>query len=439
MLGAGALAFGAALFLFNAGMAAPRHPAETPRLTVVPSGVRVRVFAIDGFDPAVAERLIAEGRLPALAAASQGATASLVLNDVDRVANGSPLDPARLWTTVATAQPARVHGVETLETRRVAGMQGVLQAGEGSATARVVRTGTDLLRLTRPAVASGTDRREKTFWEVAADAGLRTAVVNWWATWPASADNAVILTDRATLRLERGGTLDAEIAPPALYERLKGRWPALRARAAEAAAQALDSASPDGPGAAVLRRSAEVDAIALSLAGDVSDESTDLAVTYLPGLDIAQHALLAPDAARPAATAPSSALDTYYVALDRLLAPVLQPQQREIVVVVTAPGRGASGGEGRLVMRGGEVRAGAAAAARATDVAPTILYALGVPISDALAGSPLTDLFEPPFVTRYAVRQVPSYGRPATPAGARSGQPLDQEMIDRLRSLGYVR
>jgi hypothetical protein len=90
-------------------------------------------------------------------------------------------------------------------------------------------------------------------------------------------------------------------------------------------------------------------------------------------------------------------------------------------------------------MRGGEVRAGAAAAARATDVAPTILYALGVPISDALAGSPLTDLFEPRFVTRYAVRQVPSYGRPATPAGARSGQPLDQEMIDRLRSLGYVR
>ena len=36
------------------------------------------------------------------------------------------------------------------------------------------------------------------------------------------------MSDRATLRLERGGELDGEIAPPSLYASLSSGWPALR-------------------------------------------------------------------------------------------------------------------------------------------------------------------------------------------------------------------
>ena len=79
-----------------------------------------------------------------------------------------------------------MHGIET---RRVAGVQGSIAAG-GGALARDLRAATDLLRLTQPSVASRDERRAKTFWEVAEDAGLRTAVVNWWATWPAPAGTA---------------------------------------------------------------------------------------------------------------------------------------------------------------------------------------------------------------------------------------------------------
>ena len=53
----------------------------------------------------------------------------------------------------------------------------------------------------------------KTLWEVAANAGLRTAVVNWWATWSAPPGAGIVVSDRAALRLERGGPLNAEIAP----------------------------------------------------------------------------------------------------------------------------------------------------------------------------------------------------------------------------------
>ena len=443
MLGAGAAAFGAALVFFNAQSAA-RSDVETarpPTLTVVPSGMRVRLLAIDGFEPSVFASLAARGKLPVLSRAFDGAGAQLTLQD-DGSEAAAALDPARLWTTIATAQPASLHGVRTLETRRVAGLQGIVQGGGGSALLRLVNASTDLLRLTRPSVASGNDRRESTFWEVAADAGLRTAVVNWWATWPATADNGVVLSDRAMLRLERGGSLDGEIAPASIYLQLAPRWAALREQAAARATRALAGATADDRAQALLRRSAEMDAMALLLAREVSGAAADLTAVYLPGLDITQHALVeaptSPQLPGAAASAGLSGLESYYVALDTLLSEVVQPGAGELVVIVTAPGRGA-GASGRLVVSGAAARRGARITARSTDVAPTLLYALGLPISQALAGVPLTDLLAERFVARYPIRHVASYGRPRIRTAPARGQPLDQEMIDRLRSLGYLR
>jgi hypothetical protein len=440
MLSVGAVAFAAALVLFNWGVREDER--EVPRLVVVPSGLRVRLFAIDGFDPALFDTLASAGRLPALSEAFTGAGARLTLND-DVPSDATRLDPARLWTTIATGQPAAIHGVRTLETRRVAGMQGTLQTADGSSLARLIGTSTDLFRLTRPSVASGNDRREKTLWEIAADAGLRTVVVNWWATWPATSNNGVVLSDRATLRFERGGPLDAEIAPAEVYQRLAPRWPALRERASALASGALAGTAAGGDEAALVRRSAELDALTLLLASEVSDATTDLAAVYLPGLDIAQHALLGSDAtgmrSASAVSARLLSLEAYYIALDRLLAAVVRPGPSELVVLVTAPGRVTAGANGRLMIRGSAARTDRIIDAHATDVAPTILYALGVPISRTLAGIPLADLFAEPFVARYAVRYATTYGRPTGRHAVRAGQPLDQEMIDRLRSLGYVR
>ena len=437
-LAAGVLAFAGAAALLVVTAPAAERAGTAPPLTVVSSGVRLELVAIDGFDPGVFETLAADGRVPTLAAALSSARADLASADDDS------RDPARAWTTVATGQRPEAHGVRGLETRRVAGVQGTVASDNASRLGGALRAATDVLRLTTPSIASVAERRVKTMWEVAADAGLRTAVVNWWATWPAatSAENGgVVLSDRATLRLERGGALDAEIAPPELYERLRARWPALRQEAV-ARAQQLLPPSPDSSVRAVLQRSAELDAMQLALVREVSTPATDFAAVYLPGLDIAQHALLGSAEPGQAASAVASrveALRGYYVFLDRLLAEALAPASDRVVMVVTEPGRVASAARGLLGMAGRVAATGAVATGRAADVAPTALHALGVPISGELAGSVLTALFDPDFVRRYPVRRVASYGRPSLKATARSGQPLDQEMIDRLRSLGYVR
>ena len=421
---------------------APRDPGRAAHvaLAVVSSGLRVRLIAIDGVDPGVLEELARTGRIPRLGAALTGTRARLGLQDTD-----TTRDPARGWTTIATGRAPEDHGVRGLETRRVAGIQGSVVAGERSPLGRAIRTATDLLRLTRPAIASGNERRVKTMWDVASDAGLRTVVVNWWATWPAPVDTeaGIVVSDRATLRLERGGPLDAEIAPASLYEPLRARWPAIRNDAAVRAREAAAFlAWGDSDTRTALERSAELDAIQLALTREVSTSLPDLSAVYLPGLDIAQNTLLG---RRDAALAPSvvaarlQALRDYYIFLDRLLGDVLSPADDELIVVVTEPGRVTAAADGLMGVMGRSAALKREVAGRVTDVAPTVLHTLGVPVSRELAGAPLTSLFDDSFARRFPVRHVNTYGRPSTNRTARSGQPLDQEMIDRLRSLGYVK
>jgi len=403
---------------------------EDTSLTVVSTGNRLGVIAIDGFDVSTS-RDAADA--PALRAAVRGRNAVIEPHDVS--------DPARAWTTIATGEPPDVHGIRGLETRRVAGLRGIV-AGGGGRLGRLIAAGTDLLRLTRPAVASREERRVKTIWEVAADAGLRSAVVNWWATWPAPPGGGIVVTDRAVLRLEERGALDAEIAPPELYATLRQAWPSIRQRARDIAMRHL----PGSGGAElsrVLRRSAELDATVIEVLNALPGPRRDLDLAYLPGLDIAQHTLLTGSGV--AALTPSAAaaridgLHAYYRFLDRALAPVMSREPDRIVMLLVQPGRVDTPGEGLLSIAGETASHTAAIRATALDIAPTIAFAIGLPLSRELPGRPLTELFDPEFARKSSVRYVTTYGRPSSPAAPRDGKPLDQEMIDRLRSLGYVK
>ena len=427
-----AFAGAAALLLIAAPAPAVEMPA--PHLAVVSPGLRVTVIAIDGFDPAVMETLSPTGRVTTLT--------RLFANGAVRVSADAVRDPAREWTTIATGQPPGVHGVQGLETRRVAGLQGTVTP-DSHGLGRALRDVSDLLRLTRPSTASGTELRAKTIWEIAADAGLRAAVVNWWATWPATslgANPPIVISDRATLRLERGGALDGEIAPAAVYDRLRGEWPAIKQQAAASIASLLPAAT-DPDAAAALRRAAEVDAVQVAMASRLQPDSLDLLAIYLPGLDIAQHALLGSgDVVAPSALAARlDALRGYYSFLDGLLRDITSPSRRGTVVVVGEPGRIATITRGAIAVSGEGSAGGVEAEVRPIDIAPTLLHALGVPISRELPGRAVVEILSADLVQRFPVRHVETYGRRQTPAGLREGQPLDREMIERLRSLGYVR
>jgi hypothetical protein len=109
-------------------------------------------------------------------------------------------------------------------------------------------------------------------------------------------------------------------------------------------------------------------------------------------------------------------------------------------VIITQPGRVQTPAGGIFAAYQGlpadaSPGTGDAGSARVEDIAPTLLNLIGVPLSRELAGTPVTAIP----AGGHAPRYVETYGRPFTATAAREGKPLDQEMIDRLRSLGYLR
>lgn len=70
------------------------------------------------------------------------------------------------------------------------------------------------------------------------------------------------------------------------------------------------------------------------------------------------------------------------------------------------------------------------------DVAPTLLFALGLPVAENFAGRAWTELFTPKFRQSHPLRTVPAWkmdrDSTATPSAA------DDELIQELKSLGYL-
>ena len=210
----GAAALFAAVVALAPRLARPSGK-EAPDYAVVPTGLRVRVVAIDGLERRMAEHLAGSGEMPALAAAPGQGRRARLRAEPERV-------PAIVWTTVATGRGPEAHGIQSADTRRITGLRTPVSLdAERSPFTSALGAATDFLRLTRPQPPSAVLRSVKTFWNVASEKGLRVGVVNWWATWPADAVNGYLVTDRAAFKLEKGGPPDREVYPAEAFEPLR--------------------------------------------------------------------------------------------------------------------------------------------------------------------------------------------------------------------------
>ena len=159
-VGCGVAAFCGARWLLFMTPADRRAVGDEPRrsLTVVSSGAACRAVRDRRFRSRDLRRASAAARLPALSRPSPAPRSALAgRRDSgriarDRRASGRPSRPA---------QPPEVHGVRSLETRQVAGVQRHRCSGDDVRVARLPAPSTDLLRLTRPSVASRRERRRR--------------------------------------------------------------------------------------------------------------------------------------------------------------------------------------------------------------------------------------------------------------------------------------
>ncbi len=407
-------------------------PAPHGLVTVRPSGApgRMVVIGIDGLDGGLVSALAERGALGRLLAAlERGATFPL-----RRIRTA---EPAEVWTTIATGLPADVHGVHGAQMDRLPGVGTTLRGA-----VPLWRAWRLVLPL-REVPASRGVRRAPAVWEIAAPE-VGTAVVGWWATWPAPADTGstdtaarYVITDRVLTKILTDSSGDRDAAPSALYARARAGFVAESTRLRAEFDQGFASA----PARLVdwAWESFLIDGFACErLLELLADDRVSAAFVYLPGIDILRHRLgtLDEPAATPAMFASMKVLELYAASLDRRLAPLLEPTGSTTVIVADAGRTSGSGREGFVSVRGPWAEPSCVGPPISElDVAPLLLRELGFPASLEMPGRAPEACFAP----RDALGTVPSYGR-LPPAERRSAtSESDPEVLDRLRSLGYLR
>jgi hypothetical protein len=434
-----------------------------------PGRPRVLLVGVDGADWTRIERGVAAGRLPTFARLVADGVAA-PLRSVE------PTYSPRIWTSIVTGATADEHGVEDfylLQLPRLGVESLQLRRSLGLARAVLERTGE--LRFV-PVTSSL--RRRKALWNLADEAGLRSAVVGLWATWPPEPlRHGMVVSDHASLArqrewLDRGKSSEgAQVTtwPVALARELAPlqrspdsvTWAELAhfvALDAETwrAFGAVEEFSKDVPLSA-FRSSHLNDAFHARAAEKLwREERPDLLVVYLRAIDELSHFFYEAGVPEAASLGWSDAdarrfggvVDAAYEATDRALAALVGEALAEpdvLVVLVSDHGweREADGRydhneapPGVLVLAGAGVCRGACPPLgdpSIYDVAPTLLERMGLPLAADLPGRPLREAFATPAATTAVARYGARLGASHAVASKQ-----DEQMREKLEALGYV-
>jgi len=421
------------------------------------TGAKVLLVGLDGADWQIINPLMEAGRMPNMSRLrAEGAWCDL--------RSTNPMLSPLLWTSVATGKSPDKHGIIDF-------------------LVRDPRTGQQV-----PITSSL--RKARALWNIYSDAGRSVDILGWWATWPAETINGLMVSDRfayslfgyasrpedsvglvhppeALAGLQRLRTDESKIT----LEDLKQFAPFTAADKA-ASEKKLEGnraqayADPLNHLVRILATTRTYHAIALER---LRNGGSDLLAVYYQGIDEVGHrfAQYIPPKLEWVDQAGFDKLQRvviqFYIYQDQLLGELLQAAGPQTTVVVMSDHGFLSGSDrpdfppdielqaarwhrlyGILCIKGPDVRPGRMETASLYDITPTLLYMSGLPVATDLEGRPLLDALKPAFRDRFPVATVATYEKPAAPGDAQTGSvpegaaQINQEILDRLRSLGYI-
>jgi predicted AlkP superfamily phosphohydrolase/phosphomutase len=439
-----ACGFGVALILGCAcGAGAPR---TAPRRLPLAERPKVLMIGIDGADWRVLRPLMAAGKLPNFTRVVERG-ASGVLQSMEPT-----LSPA-LWTTVATGRPPSVHRIsDFVETRSDGRYQPV----------------------------TSDDRAAPAFWNLIGnlgDPGREVGVVAWLASWPAETVHGYLVTSYlpyiynwSTGRPLKGTVVEGiprQTYPDSLLAEVEPLKVKPQAVDRELLAGFYDPSAPARLG----KDTAEcVEGFLWSLASDETyrriglhlyrGHPVDLFAVYFGGIDVVSHRFWKftyPDA-MPYGADPAeieilkNVIPAYYAYMDRIVGeflPLLDERTTLLILSdhgfkpVFSPGKPTTSGhhrlEGIVALYGRGIAPGRTlTGATLLDILPTVFALMGEPISRQLPGKVLAEAFALPGTERLKIDYVDAFPERPPRTSAAAGEEVDANVLERLRSLGYI-
>lgn len=417
----------------------PGQPAQLPARATAAladvaarSDVRVTMLMLDGATLDVISPAVAAGRLPNIGRIfDQGAVLHL--------ATLRPTQAEPVWSAVATGRLPVYSGIRSAVVYRVLGGAAIQLLPDYCFAQILVSVGF----LTEQS-QTATDLAARPIWNILSDHAVPVGIIGWPLTHPAPTVNGFLVSETFHRLSETEMTFEGPMAvsPPELLS--------------EARAALMTPAEPD-PVALVSTMGAPppvndydtrrdptpvvADRVHLQLLNALEDSGPSFLAARFPGIDAVGHLFLR--YAEPSAFGDVSeeerqkfgrVLDQYYGFVDMLvgreierLGPndlllvvsafgmePLSPGKRVLEIIAGNPqisGTHERAPDGFVLAFGAPVATGRPARASVVDVAPTLLYFLGLPVGRDMDGFARTDLFTPAFTRDKPVTYIPSYGR----------------------------
>jgi len=409
---------------------------------------RVLFIGVDGLDWGRVQRLADEGRLPNIASLMEDGSSG-VLHSI------YPYLSPSIWTSIATGKREDKHGIVGF----------------------LVNRG----RTTTATPTSSNMRTARAFWQILNDAGYSTGVIGWLVTWPAEPVNGYMISSRFQTLL-RGNLLEAgdeemrasnrkSIYPPEILDPAAALLVDDDDVSDDTFASFLGGNVPqtdEGAFAArELRRIYASDQMTLAMVNEFFRTiPTDLAAVYFRGLDSSCHMYwryMEPESwngelSPEMVSTFGPVIERYYERIDKIVGDVLEYRGPQTLVVLCsdhgfAGHRGYPGFEGELalgismhredgiiIIAGpGVARGSHLDGASVLDVTPTVLAALDIPLGEDMDGKPLSAAFEQSWLEEHPVSFIETHE-----TGEQTGEsepiasPVDEQVIERLKTLGYI-
>ena len=391
---------------------------------------RVTLIAIDGGSLDLITSATAEGRLPNLGRI-------LDAGAVRHLATLHPTSPEAVWAAVATGKLPQKNGVRSSAIYQVAGGGGALQLLPDYCFAHgLERFGF----LVEEAHTSATFRT-RTLWSILSTNGFTVGVVGWPLTQPAPVVRGYVVGDTYhRVALTASGIDDpSAIYPPELQMEALAAMESAMADASPVAPAAIGGAALDPRHEMPARTDRVYDRIAQAMSRARPPQVT---LTRYQSLDQIGHYFLRyavpsefGDVTDEERRRLGSVLERHYGVIDEAIGramAALGPD--DLLMVVSGYGMQPLGFGKRLIERligdpeisgtheaapdgfllayGASVARGRQQArASVMDVAPTILYFLGLPLGRDMDGFARTDLFQASFTQERPVTFIPTYDR----------------------------
>jgi predicted AlkP superfamily phosphohydrolase/phosphomutase len=408
------------------------HPMPLATETVAPVR-RVVLVGIDGLGPEQVADGVARGGLPfmgrILKRGAHGPLATL------RPTEGPPI-----WTTILTGRFPRDHGIKSFVTYRLAGSSTAYELlPRGAFVGALERAG-----LVSTAPVTAVARHRRALWNALNAFGIPTGIVRIWGTYPTERVQGFMLSHYFHLLRRDPLRATQTLSPPDLLPEVMARSvdaddvdPSLVSQFVDLQAEIPGDRTP-------WRRELLLRALAPDMtyerAGGVLRAAYDppFFATYFYGLDVVGHAFLRyahPDRfgdVRPEEVRRyGRVLDRYTAYLGQFVGDIAQRlRPGEVLLVVSGYGMepepvwrrvlgglgfGTSGThaaapDGFLMAVGDGIRPGAVLRdASVLDVAPTILYLMGLPVARDMEGRVLSEILDEDFARSHPVTFIPSY------------------------------